>query len=83
MKVVLTDAVSQGEMIVETDLIRLIEAGTSGNGSHIVFDSLMGRMVNETPQQIASLIGVAVPPPSPVAPTPTEVAATQAKAKKK
>ncbi len=63
MKLVLTDSTSQQEIIVETDLIRIIEPAASGTGTHLVFDSQNGRDVNESIDQIASIIGEVAPAP--------------------
>ncbi len=61
MKLVLTDKVSGKELVVETDMIKLMEPDSEGTGSHIVFGADMGRVVVESLASIIDLLGASKP----------------------
>lgn len=81
MKLVLTDRGNGKELIVESDLIRLMEPDQDGTGTHIVFAQDAGRDVAESLPSIAAAIGVTVP--KVVTATSAALTAKVAKAKKK
>lgn len=82
MKLVLTDAPTQKEVVIDSDRIALFEpskdAGNVG-GTHIVIDENMGREVQESPSAIAAVVGAFVVNPTPKA----SLAADVAKGKKR
>lgn len=57
MRLILTDSVSGKEIVVNADAIRLLEPAQNGTGTHVVFASDMGRVVNESLADIVAVIG--------------------------
>lgn len=60
MKLLLTDALSGKQMMVESELIRLVEPIDAG-GSHIVFSEAQGRQVKESFESIVGATGAVTP----------------------
>lgn len=60
MKIVLTEKVTNKEIIADADQIKMVEPANDGTdvGSHVIFGSDLGRTVNESQAAIAAAVGV-------------------------
>jgi hypothetical protein len=77
MKLVLTDAKTSREVVVDSDRIALFEPSVDPanvGGSHIVIDENMGREVEESPSAIAAVVGAFIVNPTPKAALAADVA---------
>lgn len=61
MKLVLTRKSDNVEIIVDSDMVKLMEPEIDGAGTHIVFGPDLVRVVNEGMASIAAAIGVTTP----------------------
>ncbi len=79
MKLVLTRKSDSVEIIVDSELVKLMEPESDGMGTHMVFGADLVRVVNESMASIAAAIGVTAPKSGGAAASAMEVAMKPAK----